>query len=94
MARSNWAMRNLALDILRPTIDEDRDGIDAGYRSYIPYSGMAAAYALSDRMDEAKAALVEARRLNPKLTVKWLVAHSPNIPPWFEGLRKAGLPEE
>ena len=84
----------LGLRHFQATIDEDRAGIDAGYRSYIPYSGMAAAYALSDRMDEAQTALAEARRLNPKLTVKWLVGHSLNIPPWFEGLRKAGLPEE
>jgi hypothetical protein len=26
--------------------------------------------------------------------VKWMIAHTPNLPPVFEGLRKAGLPEE
>jgi hypothetical protein len=45
-------------------------------------------------MDEAETALAEARRLNPKLTVKWMIAHTPNLPPVFEELRKAGLPEE
>ena len=45
-------------------------------------------------MDEAKPPLAEARRLNPNLTVKWKIAHSPNLPKQFEGLRKAGLPEE
>ena len=25
---------------------------------------------------------------------KWLVAHAPNLPRLFEGLRKAGMPEE
>ena len=45
-------------------------------------------------MDEAKAALAEARRLNPKLTVKWLQSVAPNILALFDGLRKAGLPEE
>ena len=84
----------LGLRHFQAVIDEDHAGIDGGYRSYQAYSGMAAAYALSDRMDEAQTALAEARRLNPKLTVKWLVGHSLNIPPWFEGLRKAGLPEE
>ena len=44
--------------------------------------------------DEAKTALAEARRLNPNLTVKWKIAHGPNLPKTFEGLRKAGLPEE
>jgi hypothetical protein len=45
-------------------------------------------------MDETKAALAKARRLNPKLTVKWMIAHMPNLPPVFEGVRKAGLAEE
>jgi hypothetical protein len=46
-------------------------------------------------MEEAKSALAEARRIDPKLTIKWLVeeAHPPNLPPLYEGLRKAGLPE-
>ena len=34
--------------------------------------------------------VAEGRRLQPNLTVKWLVEHAPNIPPLFEGLRKAG----
>ena len=45
-------------------------------------------------MDEAKSAVADARRLNPNLTVKWLTDHAPNLPPLFEGVRKAGLPEE
>jgi hypothetical protein len=45
-------------------------------------------------MDEAKAALVDARRLNPKLTVKYMIEHTPNLPAVLDGLRKAGLPEE
>ena len=45
-------------------------------------------------MDEAKTALAEARRLYPKLTVKWLQSVAPNIPNLFDGVRKAGLPED
>jgi hypothetical protein len=45
-------------------------------------------------MDEAKAAVAEARRLNPKLSVKWLAEHKPVLQFAFDGLRKAGLPEE
>ena len=45
-------------------------------------------------MDEAKAAVAEARRLNPNLSVKWLVKHKPVLQFAFDGLRKAGLPEE
>jgi hypothetical protein len=46
------------------------------------------------RMDEARSALAEARRLNPAITIKWLKEHTPNLPASFDGLRKAGLPEE
>ena len=45
-------------------------------------------------MEEATSALAEARRLNPKLTLKWLQTNSQSIPPLLEGLRKAGLTEE
>ena len=38
--------------------------------------------------------LAEARRLYPKLSVKWLSVRKPILQPAFEGLRKAGLPEE
>ena len=50
--------------------------------------------ASTGKMEEAKAALAEARRLNPNLTVKWFIAHSPPVPKATEGLRKAGLREE
>jgi adenylate cyclase len=75
-------------------IDEYHKAIDAGFRTFIPYVDLAAAYALEGKIDEGKLPLAEARRLNPKLTVKWLMAHAPNLPILFDGLRKAGLPEE
>jgi hypothetical protein len=43
---------------------------------------------------QAKTALAEARRLNPKLTVKWMMEHTPNLPAVLDGVRKAGLSEE
>ena len=46
------------------------------------------------KMDEANAALAEARSHNPAITVKWMKEHTPNFPAVFDGLRKAGLPEE
>ena len=58
------------------------------------YETLAAAYAQAGKLDEAQDALVEARRLNPKLMVKWEIEHGPGIPAVLEGLRKAGLPEE
>jgi len=42
--------------------------IDSGFRIYFVYAGLSAAYAQAGKMDEAKAALAEARRLNPKLS--------------------------
>jgi adenylate cyclase len=83
----------LGLGHLGAAIDKYHKAIDAGWRAYQPYRGLAAAYALDGKMEEATSALAEARRLNPELTVKWLQTHT-NIPPLFEGLRKAGLPEE
>ena len=70
------------------------NAIDASYRVYFAYSNLAAAYALEGKMDEAKTALAEARRIFPKLTVKWMIEHTPNLPAVFDGLRKAGLAEE
>ena len=84
----------LGLGHFDAAIDEYKKAIDAGWRAYQPYRGLAAAYALDGRMEEAASALAEARRLNPQLTLKWQQSHSVNIPPLLEGLRKAGLPEE
>ncbi len=75
-------------------IDEYRKAIDSGFRTFFAYTNLAAAYAHAGKMDEAKAALAEARRLNPAITVKWMKEHTPNLPAVFDGLRKAGLPEE
>jgi adenylate cyclase len=84
----------LGLGNIDAAIDEYKKGIDAGWRAYQPYRGLAAAYALNGKMDEARSALAAARRLNPELTIKWCQTHSSTIPPLLEGLRKAGLPEE
>ena len=74
-------------------VDEYHKAIDAGWRAYQPYRGLAAAYALGGKMEEAASALAEARRLNPELTIKWSQTHSSSVPRLLEGLRKAGLPE-
>jgi adenylate cyclase len=84
----------LGLGHFDAAVDKYHEAIDAGWSAYQPYRGLAAAYALDGKMEEAASALAEARRLNPQLTLKWLQTHSPNIPPLVEGLRKAGLPEE
>ena len=75
-------------------IDQFRQTIDWGFRPYLVYAYLAASNAQAGRMNEAKAALAEARRLNPKLTVKWLIERTSGFPAVLDGLRKAGLPEE
>ncbi len=75
-------------------IDEYRKAIASGTPQFFAHSNLAAAYAHAGKMDEAKDALAEARRLNPAITVKWMKEHTPNLPAVFDGLRKAGLPEE
>ena len=62
-------------------------------REFFVSTNLAAAYAHAGKMDEAEAALTEARRLNPAITVKWMKDHTPNLPAVFDGLHKAGLPE-
>jgi adenylate cyclase len=75
-------------------IDSYRKTLDSGFREFFIYARLSAAYAEAGRLDEAKAALAEARRLNPKFTVKSMIEHMPNWPAVFEGVRKAGLPED
>jgi hypothetical protein len=62
------------------------------------YAALAAFYAAADKAREAKAALAEAMKLNPKLSVAWFDAHLPGFidaaPGFREALIKAGLPEE
>jgi tetratricopeptide (TPR) repeat protein len=84
----------LGLRNLDATVDEAQRAISSGDRTSAPYLELTAAYALSGKADEAKSALAEARRLNPNLTVKWAADRWPNTPAMFDGLRKAGLPEE
>jgi predicted Zn-dependent protease len=75
-------------------IVELKRALDAGYRTYVPYTFLAAAEAVKGNDAEAKLAVAEARRVNPQLTVKWFLEHAPVPPMIVEGLRKAGLPEE
>ena len=84
----------LGLGHFDAAIDAYHKSIDLGFHAFAPYVDLAAAYALEGKMDEARPALAEAHRLNPQLTVKWLQTVAPNLPLLFEGVRKAGLPEE
>ncbi len=84
----------LGLGRVERAADAYHKSIDLGFRAFPPYIDLAAVYALQGKMDDAKTAMAEARRLNPKLTVKWLQTVAPPLPLLFEGVRKAGLPED
>ena len=91
---SYMAEAELGLGHFDAVIDESNKAIDGGYRVFYTYLNLAAAHAFKGDMVHAKTALSEARRLNPELSIKWLVEHKPVLQPAFDGLRKAGLPEE
>ena len=75
-------------------IREEQAALDSGYSSWAVYAHLAVAYAFMGRQSEAEAAVAQARKLNPKLTIKWFRARIEEPEVIYEGLRKAGLPEE
>jgi tetratricopeptide (TPR) repeat protein len=79
---------------LDAAIEQFKRPISSGYPRYITYAVLAGAEAAKGNDAEAKLALAEARRLNPQLTIKWLLTETPTPSIVIDGLRKAGLPEE
>jgi tetratricopeptide (TPR) repeat protein len=79
---------------LDAAFEQFRRAVYSGYPTYNTYSMLAGAEAAKGNDAEAKLALAEARRLNPQLTIKWLLTESPTPSIVIDGLRKAGLPEE
>ena len=75
-------------------IRELQAALDSGYSSWNVYTALAVAYAFTGRQSDAEAAVAQARKLNPKLTIKWLRRWLDAPEVYFEDLRKAGLPEE
>jgi adenylate cyclase len=93
--KMGWA--ELGLGHFDAAIEASSKAIDAGSKVYFTYLCLATAQALKGDIDGAKTALTEARRLKPELSVKWLMgnkAYSNYSQPWYDALRKAGLPEE
>ena len=84
----------LGLGNFDAVIDECNKAVEGGYRIFYTYLNLAAAHAFKGEMDDAKSAMTEARRLNPDLSIKWLNEHKPVLQYAFDGLRKAGLPEQ
>ena len=96
--RMNIGRDLLALGQYDAAIQEGLKAIDSGTRTITSYTCLAAFYAAVDKMPEAKAALAEAMKLDPKLSVAWFHVHIPSFIDWPPGFRealiKAGLPEE
>jgi adenylate cyclase len=88
----------LALSRYNEAIEEGLKAVDSGYRTVLSYTALAAFYAAADKTPEAKAALAEAMKLNPKLSLAWFRAHNSawvdTTPSFRDALMKAGLPEE
>jgi adenylate cyclase len=89
-----FADAELGLGRYDAAIEASKKAIDGGYRVFLAYLNLAAAHALRGDDSDAKAALDEARRLNPRISIKWLTEHRPVLEPAFDALRKVGLPEE
>ena len=92
--RFNLCSAEFGLGHLETAAEECEKSIEAGYRIYNVYRNLAALRGLQGRLDEARAALTEARQLNPKFSMQFVLATAPRIPGLIEGLRKAGLPEQ
>ena len=97
-AMSQWfnlrADTELGLGRFDEALEDVKKAVDGGYRNIYSYINLAAAHALKGELDEAKAAMAEARRLKPDLSIKWLMKHKPVLQFAFDGLRKSGMPEE
>jgi adenylate cyclase len=88
------AASDIGLGNSEDAIKDGHRGIDEGYRTFAVYSNLAAACAMANRIDDARAAVAEALKLNPKYSIK-LMSESYHKPPAvIEALRKAGAPEE
>jgi tetratricopeptide (TPR) repeat protein len=94
---SQWwnhlADAELGLGHVDTAIEESSKAIDGGYRVFYSYLNLAAARGIKGDLEQAKKALAEALRLNPKLSVKWINERKPILQVAVDSLRKAGLPE-
>ena len=75
---------------LDAAIEQFKRAVSLGYPTYFAYSMLAGAEAAKGNDAEAKLALAEARRLNPQLTIKWLLTETPTPSIIIDGLRMAG----
>jgi adenylate cyclase len=82
------------MDRHEDAIREEQAALDSGYSVWIVYAQLAVGYAHLGRQSEAEAALAQARKLNPKLTIKWQRKWVDVPEVYFDGVHRAGLLEE
>jgi tetratricopeptide (TPR) repeat protein len=92
--QSTLAASDIGLGNFEDAITDGHSAIDAGYRTFPVYSNLAVAYAMANRIDDARAAVAEALKLNPKYSVKLMSERYHKPAAVIEALRKAGAPEE
>jgi adenylate cyclase len=92
--QSTLTASDIGLGHFDDAIDDSHRAIDAGHRTFPVYSNLAVACAMSSRIDDARAAVAEALKLNPKYSVKLMSERYHKPPAILEALRKAGVPEE
>jgi tetratricopeptide (TPR) repeat protein len=88
--QSTLTASDIGLGHFDDAIDNSHRAIDAGYRTLPVYSNLAVACAMSNRVDDARAAVAEALKLNPKYSVKLMSERYHKPPVILEALRKAG----
>jgi adenylate cyclase len=96
MGRWHW-IKGKTFDYMgryQDAIRELQAALDAGYGAWPVYSHLAVAHDAVGQRPEATTALAQARKLNPKLTIKWYRARVEEPEVIFQGLLKAGLPEQ
>jgi predicted RNA polymerase sigma factor len=87
------------LDEFDLTIIDAKAAIQAKGDEFYPHVAMAAAYSLSGRNVEARAAYDRACKLNPELSTAYFQAllgtlHAPYLEKFFAAMRPLGMPEE
>jgi len=86
------------LDDLDQAIDAAERACQIPTAQFIPFAWLAAMYVHAGRMQDARKALENARRLEPNLSITYVkgilrTAQGVGIERLYDGLRKAGLPE-
>jgi len=94
MARWHW-IKGKTFNYMgryQDAIRELQAAMDGGYGVWPVYSYLAVAYGYLGQRSEAETALAQARKLNPKLTIKWYRARVEEPEVIFQGLLKGVRP--